>query len=49
MSWVDSTYVGEEPGYGDARVCMALASVMWMAAGGDNPVRLWHSPCSFGM
>jgi len=44
VSWVDSAYIGEVPGYGEVGVCMALASVRWMAARGDNHVRPWHSP-----
>jgi len=44
VSWVDFTYIGEVPGYREAGVCLALASVRWMAAGGDNPICPWHPP-----
>jgi len=44
VSWVDSAYIGKVPWYGEAGVCMALASVRWMVAGGDSAIRPWHSP-----
>ena len=39
VSWADSAYVGEVPGYGEVGVCIALAPVRWMVAGGDSLVR----------
>ena len=39
MDLTSSVYVGMVPGYGEAGVCMALASVEGMTAGGDSPVR----------
>ena len=38
MSWVVFVYVGMVPRYGEAGVCITLALVEEMMAGGDSPV-----------